>query len=178
MKRDGQMSSETVYIVEDDAHIAQLVKYNLEAAGYLTSVFENGDEAVHAIEKSKPALVVLDIMLPGRDGIEVLKTLRSSVETRNLPVVLLTAKGEEFDKILGLELGADDYISKPFSVRELVARVRAVLRRSDKNVVIPSENTLSVGAVTLDAESHRVYLAGNELKLTLKEFELLQCLIP
>ena len=171
------MPSEMIFIVEDDIHIAQLVKYNLEAAGYSTSLFENGDDAINAVNRAMPTLIVLDIMLPGKDGIEVLKAVRSRVETRVLPVVLLTAKGDEFDKILGLELGADDYIAKPFSVRELVARVKAVLRRSDKSVDTPKEHIISAGAVSIDTDSHRVYLENQELDLTLKEFELLECLV-
>lgn len=172
------MNKHLIFIVEDDAHIAQLVKYNLEQAGYQAQVFEDGNEAAEAVFHDKPDLILLDIMLPGKDGIEILKLLRRNEETKQILVIMLTAKNEEFDRVLGLELGADDYISKPFSSRELVARVKAVLRRrKESGGTVAEGNEICFGNLRMDVERHRVFLGNKELELTYKEFELLKYLI-
>jgi two-component system alkaline phosphatase synthesis response regulator PhoP len=124
------MEKELIFVLEDEDHIQQLIKYNLEASGYRVSLFQNGEDLLKEIETSpRPDLFMLDIMLPGIDGLEVCRKIRKDKRAGNTPIIMLTAKSEEFDKVLGLELGADDYITKPFSVRELSARVKALLRR-------------------------------------------------
>ncbi len=166
----------TIFLVEDESHIQQLVNYNLEAAGYAVSTFFSGEEMFKLCDSCIPDMFILDIMLPGMDGYEILKRIRQNAKLKTLPVILLTAKGEEFDRVLGLELGADDYITKPFSIRELTARVKALFRRAD----IPAESrgeNLSAGDITIDLERHEIYKGENRLELTLKEFELLKILV-
>ena len=123
------MANEKILVVDDEEHIAELINYNLTNNGYKVIIANNGIDAVKVAIEEKPSLILLDLMIPGKDGYDVCKEIRSNSEIRNTPIIMLTAKSEEFDKILGLELGADDYITKPFSVRELLARVKAVLRR-------------------------------------------------
>ncbi len=166
----------SIFLVEDESHIQQLIKYNLEANGYSISVFGSGEEMLARCEAVKPDMFILDIMLPGIDGYEILRRIRQNSNLKTLPVIMLTAKGEEFDRVLGLELGADDYITKPFSVRELVARIKAVFRRSDQ----PVESTakvLTAGNITVDSERHEVLKDGRKIELTPKEFKLLKILI-
>jgi two-component system alkaline phosphatase synthesis response regulator PhoP len=166
----------TIYLVEDETHIQELVKYNLEASGYGVSAFLNGEDMLSYCDSIIPDMFILDIMLPGIDGYEILRRIRQNAKLKTLPVIMLTAKSEEFDRVLGLELGADDYISKPFSIRELTARVKALFRRSD----VPSESlptTVSAGEITIDTERHEVYKGTQRLELTLKEFELLKILV-
>lgn len=170
------MSAKRIVLVEDEIHIQQLVKYNLEAAGYETAAFASGEEMFRQCASIKPDMFILDLMLPGMDGYEILKRIRQDSDLKVLPVIMLTAKSEEFDRVLGLELGADDYITKPFSVRELTARVKALFRRSE----LPSEKaseTLTAGDIVMDIERHEVFKGQNKLDLTLKEFELLKILI-
>jgi two-component system alkaline phosphatase synthesis response regulator PhoP len=170
------MSAKRIILVEDEIHIQQLVRYNLEAGGYEVTAFGNGEEMFRHCESIKPDMFILDLMLPGIDGYEILKKIRLDNELKALPVIMLTAKSEEFDRVLGLELGADDYITKPFSVRELTARVKALFRRSELPAEKASE-TLSAGDIVMDIERHEVYKGQNKLDLTLKEFELLKILI-
>lgn len=165
-----------IYLVEDEAHIQQLIQYNLEAAGFLVSVFGNGEDMLRQCGVMLPDLFVLDLMLPGIDGLEICRRIRNDTRMRGLPVIFLTARGEEFDRVLGLELGADDYITKPFSVRELVARVKAVLRRAGG--VQPAEgDPIRSGELLLDPSRHEVHKGEARLDLTLKEFELLRMLM-
>lgn len=170
------VSKELIFAVEDEIHIQQLIKYNLEANGYRVLAFESGESLLNEVKATIPDLFILDIMLPGMDGLEICRQLRQSSRTKNVPIIMLTAKSEEFDKVLGLELGADDYISKPFSVRELSARVKALFRRV--NISLPSENEIiQHGDITIDCTRHEVYKNGTLLEMPLKEFELLKLLI-
>ncbi|NSW89839.1 MAG: response regulator transcription factor [Firmicutes bacterium] len=172
------MEKELIYILEDDIHIQQLIKYNLELNGYRVSLFDKGEDLLKEIETSLPGLFILDIMLPGIDGLEVCKIIRKNKRTAGIPVIMLTAKSEEFDKVLGLELGADDYITKPFSVRELTARVRAVLRRvNNVSEGESSESVIKYKDICIYPERREVYKGGKLLDMTLKEFELLKILL-
>ena len=170
------MSKELIFAVEDEVHIQQLVKYNLEAGGYKVVAFESGEALLNEVKDTVPDLFILDIMLPGIDGLEVCRRLHEYPKTKNIPIIMLTAKSEEFDKVLGLELGADDYITKPFSVRELIARVKAIFRRV--NAASPSETeNIKHGDVTIDFTRHEVFKNGNLVEMPLKEFDLLKMLI-
>jgi len=170
------MSKEKILVVDDEEHIIELLKFNLLNAGYDVFTANDGIDAVKLIKAEKPSLVLLDLMLPGIDGFDVCKEIKRDKDLQKTSIIMLTAKGEELDKILGLELGADDYITKPFSVRELLARVKAVLRRTNvssemEDDVYDSQN------LKVDFERHEVYANGEKIDLTLKEFELLQILI-
>ena len=167
------MANEKVLIVDDELHIVELLKYNLETNGYKVIYALNGKDGLSMVFDKKPDLVLLDLMLPEIDGLDVCKEIKKNKETENIPVIMLTAKGEEFDKILGLELGADDYVTKPFSVRELLARIKAVLRRKNKN---DAENLISIGKLVINMDKHEVIKSGIKIDLTLKEFELLSLL--
>jgi two-component system, OmpR family, alkaline phosphatase synthesis response regulator PhoP len=172
----GFMSKELIYAVEDEVHIQQLIKYNLEAGGFKVTAFESGESLLSEVKSSIPDLFILDIMLPGMDGLEVCRQLRSTPQTKNIPIIMLTAKSEEFDKVLGLELGADDYLTKPFSVRELLARVKAIFRRINNSVSSESEN-IRHGDILIDFTRHEVFKNGILLEMPLKEFDLLKMLI-
>ncbi len=163
-----------VLIVEDEPGIVEMLRYNLEAAGLEASVAMDGDEALISIAERTPDLVLLDWMLPGTSGIEVCRQLRRKPDTRNLPVIMLTARGEEADRVRGLESGADDYVTKPFSPSELVARVRAVLRRTRPAT---DAEQLTFADITMDLTSHRVQRASRNLHLGPTEFRLLRHLM-
>jgi phosphate regulon transcriptional regulator PhoB len=165
------MSSD-VLVVEDEPDIRRLIVHHLERDGFRCRTAATGPEALTAVSAAVPDLVVLDLMLPGMDGLEVCRRLRASIAT--LPIIMLTAKADEVDRVVGLELGADDYVAKPFSPKELVARVRAVLRRAGR---MDGARTLSAGGITLDPARHQVSVDGAEIALTPKEFELLQSLM-
>ncbi len=163
-----------IFCVEDDAAIRKLMIYALGSAGFEARGFEEGSALFEALEHETPQMVMLDIMLPGEDGISILKKLRSRSDTRRVPVIMTTAKGEEYDKVIALDLGADDYLAKPFGMMEMVSRVRAVLRRTAPR---ETENTrLQEGELVVDTLSHRVLVDGKEVTLTLKEYDLL-CLL-
>ncbi|MCX7780284.1 MAG: response regulator transcription factor [Negativicutes bacterium] len=164
-----------VLLVDDEANIRELVKFNLEKAGFGVIEAMDGINAVKLARSEKPDLVVLDLMLPGMDGLEVCRTLKGEKQTSGIPVIMLTAKNEEIDKVIGLELGADDYMTKPFSARELVARVKAVLRRSHREQ--PTANELAVGNLRLNFSRYEAYLGSERLELTPKEYELLKLFI-
>ena len=170
------MPSYTILAVDDEVHILELISFNLKAAGYHVVTALTGEEALKRCEVEKPSLVLLDIMLPGIDGLEVCRRLKGDRTTSNIPIIMLTARGDEVDKILGLELGADDYITKPFSVRELAARVKSLLRR-----VAPQQEsepqTLRAGDIMIDITNYEAFKGGEKLSLTLKEFELLKVLV-
>ena len=171
--------SQKVLVVDDEQSIVTLLKYNLETAGYIVDVAYDGEEALKKVKEVKPELIVLDVMLPKKDGIEVCKTIRSD---KNLvPILMLTAKDEEFDRVLGLELGADDYMTKPFSPREVVARVKAILRRSQiANEVVKDDvedEDIVIDNIRIRPEFFEVYRDDTFLELTPKEFELLLYLI-
>lgn len=164
-----------ILIIDDEENIRELLKYNLQKEGY--DIFEAADglAAVSMAKQEKPDLLVLDLMLPGLDGLEVCRTLKSQQDTAAIPIIMLTAKNEEVDKVLGLELGADDYLTKPFSTRELVARIKAVLRRSVKES--PTSGELTVGRLKLNFTRYEAYLGSDKLELTPKEYELLKLFI-
>ncbi len=171
-----RMSKQLIFVVEDEIHIQQLIKYNLEANGFKVNVFDNGEDLLAYSSENIPDLFILDIMLPGIDGLEVCRSLKQTSNTKTIPIIMLTAKSEEFDKVLGLELGADDYITKPFSVRELVARVKALFRRVNTTKE-PKIEVLSHGEITIDCTRREVYKGNKQLEMPLKEFELLKMLI-
>ncbi len=164
-----------IYCVEDDTGIRELVVYTLNSTGHTAIGFSDGTTFFEALENELPELVLLDVMLPGIDGYEILKKLRSKVSTRELPVVMLTARGAEYDKVKFLDAGADDYVTKPFGMMELLSRVRAVLRRAGGKK--DKEDMLRVGGVEVDVKRHAVLAGGDTIVLTLKEFELLRRLI-
>jgi phosphate regulon transcriptional regulator PhoB len=163
-----------VLVVEDEPDIRRLVVLHLERDGFRCRTATTGSAALREVKAAVPDLVILDLMLPEVDGLEVCRRLRRDPSTAAVPIIMLTAKSDEVDRIVGLEIGADDYVGKPFSPKELVARVRAVLRRTHPDQAIP---VLSVGPITLDAARHAVSLNGQAIVLTPKEFDLLQALL-
>lgn len=167
------MSEGTILIVEDDADIRDLIHFNLERDGFTPIEAADGPTGLALAREHIPALVLLDIMLPGMDGLEVCRRLSSSSETADIPVLILTARGEEMDRVVGLSLGADDYVVKPFSVRELLLRIRAILRRRRR----PTSGPVDRHGIHLDPEAHRVLCAGSEVALTATEFRLLEDLM-
>ncbi|MBE5765687.1 MAG: response regulator transcription factor [Clostridiales bacterium] len=160
-----------IWYVEDDASIRDIGMYALNSAGFETRGFEDGISLWEALKEEKPELIVLDVMLPGMDGIEILKKMKESIEYSTIPVIMATAKGQEYDRIHGLDLGADDYIVKPFSMMEMVSRVKAVLRRSQPQHV---SKLLKVGGLIVNMDEHTVVVDGKRVPLTYKEFELLR----
>lgn len=165
------MSGSSVLIVEDDDDILQLLTYNVRAAGFDVFTAQEGYAALRAAQERRPGLIVLDLMIPGLDGFEVCKELKRSADTRHIPVIMLTARGEEVDRIVGLELGADDYVVKPFSPRELILRIRAVMRRSPSEAA--SAAIWQQEGLRIDLEAHRVAVNGEEVFFTATEFKLL-----
>ena len=163
-----------IFIVEDDDNIRDMVLYALSSADFGAEGFADGESFWSSVEQAMPSLLLLDIMLPGEDGITILKRLKQSPKHKSLPVIMLTAKGAEYDRIKGLDLGADDYITKPFSVLEVISRVRAVLRRCGDSGNIP---ILEIGKISLNADKRNVLTDGKEVELTYKEFELLHYLM-
>lgn len=160
-----------IFCVEDDSSIRDLMIYTLNSAGFEAVGFSEGDSLFEALQSQKPDLIMLDIMLPGEDGITILKKIRAQSSTSHVPVIMATAKGTEFDKVIGLDLGADDYLTKPFGMMEMISRIKAVLRRS-----MPKEelNVLLAGQLELNLNEHTVAVAGKRVQLTLKEFEMLR----
>ena len=163
-----------IYYVEDDDNIRDLVVYTLNQSGFEALGVKNADEFYAASKKQSPALVLLDIMLPGDDGLSILKVLKTNKKTAVIPVIMVTARGTEYDKVIGLDSGADDYIAKPFGMMELVARVRALLRRTNLN---SSPEILKEGGLVVDRQKHIVTVNNKNITLTLKEFELLYLLM-
>lgn len=159
-----------IYCVEDDAGIRELMIYTLQASDLRAKGLPDADAFWAAMEKEKPKLILLDIMLPGEDGISILKKLKAQSTTADIPVIMATAKGTEYDKVIGLDLGADDYLAKPFGMMEMVSRVKAVLRRAYKD---EKTDIVAVGKLTLNPQTHTVRADGEKVILTLKEFELL-----
>ena len=170
------MSQEKILVVDDEEHIVELLKFNLVNAGYKVISANNGMEAVQLAQENKPDLVLLDIMLPGIDGLDVCKELKREKITSSISIIMLTAKEEELDKIIGLELGADDYITKPFSIRELLARVKAVLRRTSLDKKDEKE-VYEFGRLKIDEVRHEIKVDDKIVDLTLKEYELLESLV-
>ena len=165
-----------IFCVEDDSNIRELVVYTLETTGFKARGFEDGKEFLEALALETPELVLMDIMLPGEDGIELLKRLKASPKTRDIPVIMVTAKGAEYDKVKGLDLGADDYVTKPFGMMELISRIKAVLRRSQKSSN-ELQDIIKVGDIEIDTKKHEVTASGEIVNLTLKEYELLKRLM-
>ena len=162
-----------IYCVEDDDNIRELVIYTLETTGLKARGFADGSAFMEALAFDTPELILLDIMLPGDDGLELLKKLKSSSKTKGIPVIMVTAKGSEYDKVVGLDSGADDYVTKPFGMMELVARIHSLLRRAEMSVSDPLADSITIGKLSIDRERHVVKVSGNDISLTYKEFELL-----
>lgn len=167
------MAHESICIVEDDRDIAELVAFNLKREGYSVKIIPSGEEAIGKISEDPPDLVVLDLMLPGVDGLEVCRRLRQDIKTRHVPIIMLTAKSEDSDIVAGLELGADDYVTKPFSPRVLIARVRAVLRRDLAKSSSETQEFISIHGIDIDVPRHEVKSNGLVVELSATEFAIL-----
>jgi two-component system, OmpR family, alkaline phosphatase synthesis response regulator PhoP len=163
-----------VLSIEDDADIRELIKFNLEQEGYAVEEAATGAEGLDRIKRRQPDLVLLDLMLPGMPGLEICRVLRNAKETATLPILIVTAKGTEVDKVLGLEMGADDYVVKPFSPRELIARVKALLRRANPDIAMPKSGIWERGRLKMDFDTYQVFVDGKRHELALREFELLR----
>jgi two-component system alkaline phosphatase synthesis response regulator PhoP len=170
-------SGQKILVVEDEPDIRKLVQYNLAQERYKVLEAEDGEQALKIVQRDRPNLLILDLMLPGLSGIEVCRILRDRTETATLPILMLTAKAGETDRVLGLEMGADDYLTKPFSPRELVARVRAILRRAEGRAETEPLPAYDRGGLKIDFTTYEVFARGKNVKLTLKEFELLRFLV-
>lgn len=166
-----------IYCVEDDENIRDLIVYTLENTGFTARGFADGGSFREALREEKPELVLMDVMLPGEDGVSLLKRIRENSETAAVPVIMVTAKGAEFDKVKALDLGADDYVTKPFGMMELVSRIKAVLRRTGAASDSEEEGILALGEIAMDTRKHQVTVAGEKTALTLKEYELLKKLM-
>ena len=167
-----------IYIVEDDAEIRELEVYALKSSGFESKAFESGKALDEEVKEMVPDLFILDIMLPGEDGLSILKRLRAQENTKNVPIIMLTAKSSELDKVKGFDLGADDYIAKPFGILEFVSRVRALLRRAGGLKLEPVESTqISLGGIVIDEGTRVVTVGGEVVDLTYKEYELLKLLL-
>jgi two-component system alkaline phosphatase synthesis response regulator PhoP len=179
------MTMPRILVIEDEIHIQELIKYNLERNNMNVTLADNGIDGLQQAISKDYELVLLDLMLPGLDGLEICKRLRANKSTKKIPIIMLTAKGEELDKVLGLELGADDYMTKPFSIKELVARIKAALRRLNKDEEVEeitgdipnSKPVIKYKDIIIDKQKYEVRKNGERLTLTLKEFELLKMLI-
>ena len=171
------MASQSILVVEDEPDIRKLVQYNLAQERFKVLEAEDGEQALKILQREKPNLIILDLMLPGLSGLELCKLLRERPQTAQLPILMLTAKAGEADKVLGLEIGADDYLTKPFSPREMIARVRAILRRSEAATATDAAPLYTKGPLQIDFSTYEVFVRGKTVKLTLKEFELLRFLV-
>ena len=169
------MPAAHISVVEDENAIAEILQYNLEQAGFEVEVLKNGGRALEAIRRRTPDLILLDLMLPGLDGLELTRLLKRDPATAGVPLIMLTAKDDETDRIVGLELGADDYVTKPFSPRELILRVKAVLRRGPSRERVG--DILEAGEIRLDVDGHRAWVDAEEVALTATEFRLLRILL-
>ena len=165
--------SQLIYVIEDDESIRELIKVSLESFSYRVEAFETAEDGLYAIGGQLPDMALFDLMLPKMDGLGAIKELRKNPKTHDLPIIILTAKGTEIDKVMGLDGGADDYITKPFGVLELTARIRNLFKRTQKH----TEEQLSVRDIVLDKRCHEVHKAGAKIELTLKEFDLLALLM-
>ena len=165
------MTKKKILIVEDDRDIVEMVEYNLREEGYATLSALNGEDGVNLAISEQPDLIILDIMLPVMDGFEVCRALKSDGTTAHIPIIILSAKSQETDKVVGLELGADDYVTKPFSPRELIARIRAIMRRGTEQ---QTSNVIEKGDIIIDSDKHKVSVHGEQVTLTTTEFKLLE----
>jgi len=170
-------AGQKILVVEDEPDIRKLVQYNLAQERFKVLEAEDGEQALKIVQRDKPNLVILDLMLPGLSGLELCKILRERPDTAQLPILMITAKAGEADRVVGLELGADDYLAKPFSPREMVARVRAILRRSEAKAPKDATPAYEKGPLKIDFSTYEVFARGKPVKLTLKEFELLRFLV-
>jgi len=168
------MAHEHVLVVDDESDILELIRYNLQKEGYRVTTVKTGEEGLQLIRELKPDVVVLDLMLPGLDGLSVCNRLKREESTRRIPVLMLTAKAEDTDIVTGLELGADDYVTKPFSPKVLVARLRAVLRRTAESDALLKENSITVHGITIDSSRHEVSYGGEDIPLSPTEFAILE----
>jgi len=173
-QQQGRGPRQKILIVEDEADIRELIKFNLEQEGFAVEEAATGAEGLDRIKRRLPDLMVLDLMLPGMPGLELCRIVRASKETASLPILIVTAKGTEVDKVLGLEMGADDYVVKPFSPRELVARVRALLRRANPETSGTKAGVFERGRLKMDFDTYQVFVADTRHELALREFELLR----
>ncbi|MAW75911.1 MAG: response regulator [Planctomycetota bacterium] len=164
---------ERVLLVEDEGDIRDVIEYNLEREGYLTLAFDNGEAGLEAIRNESPDLVLLDLMLPGIDGLEICRQIKEDPTTRDIPIIMITAKTEESDVVLGLGVGADDYVNKPFSPQELIARVKSVLRRAPLKQTLEDKSLINRHGLVIDRSRHKVTSAGEQITLTATEFRLL-----
>jgi two-component system, OmpR family, alkaline phosphatase synthesis response regulator PhoP len=171
------MDTQRIFVIEDDENIRELVKVALEGYGYQVDAFETAEAALAEMEAVKPALAIFDLMLPGMDGLAAIKKIREEKKLSEMPIIVLTAKDKEYDKVVGLDGGADDYMTKPFSVMELAARVRSLLRRSVRESQTRSSERESFGKLSLDRAAREVFMEGELVALTYKEYELLTYLI-
>ncbi len=170
-----EAGKERILIIEDEANIAQTIRYNLEKEGFHVLTASDGAKGLKLAQLELPSLILLDLMLPEVDGLEVCKLLKNENKTKTIPIIILTAKSQESDKVVGLELGADDYLTKPFSMRELIARVKAVLRRAQP--AESEEEVLVCGELQVDLARRKILAKGKEIELTAKEFDLLRILV-
>ncbi|MSR78040.1 MAG: response regulator transcription factor [Candidatus Omnitrophica bacterium] len=161
----------TILVIEDEKNILELIRFHLNQEGYTVLTSMRGDEGLEKVVKEKPQLVLLDLMLPGMDGLEICKSLKQNYKTATIPIIMISAKSQDSDVVLGLELGADDYVTKPFSPRQLTARVKAVLRRLQEK---PKDRLLCVGAIELDTARYQVSVENQLIELTSKEFNILK----
>ena len=169
------MAGEKILVVDDEDHIVELITYNLISSGYDVISANNGIDALKIAKEEKPNLILLDLMLPGLDGFDVCNAIRGESDTKEIPIIMLTAKGEELDKILGLELGADDYITKPFSIRELLARIKVIFRRTKSSKT--DEDLFKTDNIYINFNRREVIIFDKKIDLTVKEFELLEILV-
>tara|TARA_B100000676_G_scaffold148548_1_gene146805 strand:- start:5125 stop:5823 length:699 start_codon:yes stop_codon:yes gene_type:complete len=167
--------TKTIYIVEDEPDIRETLAYNLSQEGFKVSEFSDAESCLNKIQKKKPDLLLLDLMLPGMSGLDLCKEIRADIDLKNLAIIMLTAKGEEVDRIIGFELGADDYVTKPFSVRELILRVKVILKKQTESV--ESDESIEFGPIRLNLDAHEVLINNDEIVLTALEFKLLKHLI-
>jgi two-component system phosphate regulon response regulator PhoB len=170
------LTNERIAVIEDEPDISEIITYNLEREGYRVSTYDTGRAGLAGVSKERPDAIILDLMLPGVDGLEICQELRSNNDTRTLPIIMVTAKGEESDIVLGLGLGADDYVVKPFKPRELVARLKAVLRRTKRAASTEESDRLEFEGVVIDSAAHEVYIDDERSQFTATEFRLLHFL--
>jgi DNA-binding response OmpR family regulator len=170
-------SRKRILVVDDEKDLLDLISYNLKRSGYDTLIARDGNEAIAIATREKPDLILLDLMLPGIDGTEVARRLKNNAETSGVPIIMITAKSEETDVVVGLTIGADDYVTKPFSTKILLARVASVLRRGDTGSVTPEGALLKAGPLTIDVSKHEVLVDSMPVRLTLTEFRLLVALV-
>ncbi len=164
-----------IYCVEDDDSIRELVLYTLQSTGFSAKGFSNAEDMYNELNFAIPSLIILDIMLPGKDGLEILRSLRQNPKTKSIPIMMATAKGTEYDKVVGLDIGADDYLVKPFGMMELIARIKALIRRSSTDS--QPTNTVTIGKISIDLIKHSVTASERNIVLTYKEFEVLSMLM-